>query len=138
MSSEKSAQQFFELNIKYSRMLEQAGDRVIMHGEDAVLYWLYAENRPLLSGEISGLMELSSGRTANILHSLEKKGLILREKNSPDRRQVSVRLTKEGEEQIKSRYAESICWYQALLDRLDEQDAEAFLRFAKQMLQCAD
>ena len=81
MVNREYAKRFFELNIQYNRMLEQAGTHVIVNGEDAALYWLYTEDKPLFSGELSQRMELSSGRVANILNSLEKKGMIVRERN---------------------------------------------------------
>lgn len=135
MTSEESAKRFFELNLQYNRMLEQAGTHVIVNGEDAVLYWLYAEDKPLLSGEISQRMELSSGRVANILNSLEKKGMIMRERNSADKRQVSVSLTTEGRKQIDSCYRECIRWCDNMLGKLKQKDVDTFLGLAEQILQ---
>lgn len=135
MSKEAAAKHFFELNLKYNRMLEHAGGQVITHGEDAVLYWLYVLDRPLLSGEISQLMELSSGRTANILNSLEKKGLVSRQRNSSDKRQVSVCLTEDGKKRIDICYQECIQWCGDILEKLAPTDVDTFLSLAEQILQ---
>jgi len=135
MTNESAAKLFFELNLKYNRMLEQAGERMITHGEDAALYWLYELNRPLLSGEISQLMKLSSGLTANILNRLEKKGLVSRERNSSDKRQVSVCLTKEGEKRIDTCYKDCIRWCGDTLEKLKPKDVDTFLYLAEQILE---
>lgn len=135
MISEQSAKQFFELNYKYNRMMEQAGSRAIVNGEEAVLYWLYTEERPLLSGEISRFMKLSSGRTANILNSLEKKGLISRERNSQDKRQVSVCLTEKGKKRIDTCYKECIQWCGDTLEKLAPKDVDTFLCLVEQILE---
>lgn len=135
MGNETAAKQFFKLNLKYSQMLEQAGGRVILHGEEAVLYWLYELDRPLLSGEISQLMKLSSGRTANILNSLERKGLVSRKRNSSDKRQVSVCLTKDGKRQIDTCYKECIRWCEDTLEKLAPKDVDRFLCLAEQILE---
>lgn len=135
MGNETAAKQFFKLNLKYSQMLEQAGGRVILHGEDAVLYWLYELDRPLLSGEISQLMKLSSGRTANILNSLERKGLVSRKRNSSDKRQVSVCLTKAGKSRIDLCYKECIRWCEDTLEKLAAKDVDHFLGLAEQILE---
>ena len=134
MSSTESAKRLFELNLLYTRKMEQSGDQVIMHGEDLILYLLFVEDGPLLSGELSKRMELSSGRTANILNSLEKKGLIRRKKDSADKRQVSVSLTPKGRRQIAALYEDCISWHQGILARVSEEDANDFLRISEQIL----
>ena len=134
MVNREYAKRFFELNIQYNRMPEQAGTQVIVNGEDAALYWLYTEDKPLFSGELSQRMELSSGRVANILNSLEKKGMIVRERNGADRRQVSVRLTEAGRKQIDSCYQECICWCENMLEKLEQKDVDTFLDLTEQIL----
>ena len=134
MSSADSAKRLFELNLLYSRKMEQSGDHVIMRGEDLILYLLLEEDGPLLSGELTKRMELTSGRTANILNSLEKKGLIRRKKDSADKRQVSVSLTSKGRKQITALYQDCIGWHQEILNEIGEKDANEFLRIAEQIL----
>lgn len=53
------------------------------------------------SGELADSMDLTSGRIANILKSLEKKDMIVREKAPGDKRYVIARLTDKGRDKIR-------------------------------------
>ena len=74
-----------------------------LQGEMKVLSFISVENRELLPGQISSSLEMTGGRIAGILRSLEKKGFITRRTDELDRRRVLVSITERGSSYIKSR-----------------------------------
>lgn len=74
-----------------------------LQGEMKVLSFISVEDRELLPGQISSSLEMTGGRIAGILRSLEKKGFITRRTDELDRRRVLVSITGRGSSYIKSR-----------------------------------
>ena len=71
-----------------------------LQGEMKVLsYIAIAEHEP---GQLSSALEMTAGRIAGILRSLEKKGYITRRTDIADRRRVLVSITEQGREYINS------------------------------------
>jgi DNA-binding MarR family transcriptional regulator len=67
--------------------------------EGMALCSLY-KTSPLSSGEIGGLLGLSSSNTSKVIASLEKKGLIERIIGTKDKRQMYFSLTADGKKLI--------------------------------------
>ncbi|MCM1525216.1 MAG: winged helix DNA-binding protein [Ruminococcus sp.] len=67
-----------------------------LQGEMRVLTFISHEEADILPGEIASGLEMTAGRIAGILRSLEKKGLIVRKTYDKDRRKVLVNITEEG------------------------------------------
>ena len=65
-------------------------------GEHGVIHALACSASPLTPSELATLGHLSSARVANVLRSLEEKGLVTREHSQADRRRVTVSLTADG------------------------------------------
>ena len=59
-------------------------------GEHGVIHALACSASPLTPSELATLGHLSSARVANVLRSLEEKGLVTREHSQADRRRVTV------------------------------------------------
>jgi len=57
---------------------------------------------PLCLGEIGEKILKSSGNMTTVVDNLEKRGLVRRERDQEDRRQILVHLTKEGESLIST------------------------------------
>ncbi len=99
-----------------------------LQGGQYILYFLYMRGEPVIPGEISNEMSISTARTAAALNNLESKGLISREINKNDRRQIFVTLTREGiklaEEHIEEFRQRTI----GLLKGLGEHDAKELVR----------
>lgn len=85
-------------NIEHS-FHEQYG---ICFNEAALLCALEQEEKPLSSGEISNILELSHSNTSKIISSAEKKGYLIRELGCEDRRHMYFILTEKGRELIRS------------------------------------
>lgn len=73
-----------------------------LQGEMKVLSFIAVSYRELLPGQLSSALEMTAGRIAGILRSLEKKGYITRRTDIADRRRVLVSITEQGREYIDS------------------------------------
>lgn len=74
-----------------------------LQGEMKVLSFINREDRELLPGQLSSSLEMTGGRIAGILRSIEKKGYITRRTDELDRRRVLVSITESGSRYIVSR-----------------------------------
>lgn len=79
------------------------GFEEFLRGEMKVLSFISREDRALLPGQLSSALEMTGGRIAGILRSLEKKGFITRKTDELDRRRVLVSITESGSRYILSR-----------------------------------
>lgn len=107
-------------------------------GENGVLHGLARSDRPLTPSELAEMGHLSSARVANVLRSLEEKGLVTREHSQVDRRRVTVSLTEAGRaehERRKEEFEELAC---AFLAQLGERDAQEILRILRRVNQTID
>lgn len=73
-----------------------------LQGEMKVLSYIAIAEHELLPGRLSSALEMTAGRIAGILRSLEKKGYITRRTDIADRRRVLVSITEQGREYINS------------------------------------
>lgn len=105
-----------------------------LRGEMAVLRLLSTENRPLLAGDISKGLGMTTSRIAAVLNSLEKKAMIVRGADADDRRRVVVRLTPEGEALCRARREMARRDFTWMLERLGEEDARRFTDLLKRVL----
>ena len=71
-----------------------------LQGEMKVLSYIHHENSEMLPGQLSSSLNMTAGRIAGILRSLEKKGYIIRRTDENDRRKVLVSITEKGCRQI--------------------------------------
>ena len=99
-----------------------------LRGELFALQFIAAHEGPVLPGEISDEMEISSARIAATLNSLERKGLITRRIDSNDRRRILVELTSEGVSQTKAHSHELLSNIMQMLSLLSEEDAREYVR----------
>lgn len=65
-------------------------------GEMAVIHAAYYAAGALTPSELAAQAHVSTARVANILRSLEEKGLVTRTHSTQDRRRVEVALTEDG------------------------------------------
>lgn len=107
-------------------------------GENGVLHGLARSSRPLTPSELAEMGHLSSARVANVLRSLEEKGLITREHSQVDRRRVTVSLTEAGRAEDERHKAEFERLASDFLAQLGEEDAHDMLRLLKRVNQTID
>lgn len=100
------------------------------HGESGVLQILLEnekDKKPLYSGDICAKMQLSSGRTALTLKSLELKRLIVRRADEKDKRRTLVKLTEKGKALAESTAKEVSAAVNKIVEKLGEQQAAEFI-----------
>ena len=103
-------------------------------GEEGVLSCLLHSDGSLLPGELAVKLDLTSGRIANILRSLESKGLIQRENVVQDGRKMRVFLTENGKVRAAQLEDDTLSQQQALMEHLGEEDAGEMLRLLEKCL----
>lgn len=100
------------------------------HGESGVLQILLENEKnkkPLSSGDICAKMQLSSGRTALTLKSLELKRLIVRRADEKDKRRILVKLTEKGKALAESTAKEVSAAVNKIVEKLGEKQAAEFI-----------
>ncbi len=100
------------------------------HGESGVLQILLENEKnkkPLSSGDICAKMQLSSGRTALTLKSLELKRLIVRRADEKDKRRTLVKLTEKGKAIAESTAKEVSAAVNKIVEKLGEKQAAEFI-----------
>ena len=100
------------------------------HGESGVLQILLdneKNKKPLSSGDICAKMQLSSGRTALTLKSLELKRLIVRRADEKDKRRTLVKLTEKGKALAESTAKEVSAAVNKIVEKLGEKQAAEFI-----------
>ena len=104
------------------------------HGESGVLQILLENEKnkkPLSSGDICAKMQLSSGRTALTLKSLELKRLIVRRADEKDKRRTLVKLTEKGKALAESTAKEVSAAVNKIVEKLGEKQAAEFKRVSR-------
>ena len=100
MDRNDTLEKLFDIHCRYSKEIKVLADQFYITGENGVLCHLHANGGRLSSGELAESMGLTSGRIANILKSLERKGLIQRKRDTKDKRHVIAVLTDHGRDRI--------------------------------------
>jgi len=102
-------------------------------GEMGTMLYLVIENDHAIVGDISKRLNLTSGRMASILKSLEKKDLIIKDQCETDKRQTIVSSTPKGQRLVEEHSKEVFSKTLNMLKFLGEEDAKAFIRINKRL-----
>jgi DNA-binding MarR family transcriptional regulator len=100
----------------------------VTQGEMALLGFLQAGGAPMAPTDLAEKLGLTTARIANILNSLERKGLVLRSHDATDRRRVEVSITSQGSALLRSNLDEAISGLSELVRELGIEDAREFAR----------
>ncbi len=99
------------------RLLEELAESDLTYSQMQALRYLHTHRRVTV-GDLADGLNISYPSATNMVHRLEKKGLIRRVANPRDRRQVGLALTTEG---------------QSLIERVDQERRQRFARILAQM-----
>jgi DNA-binding MarR family transcriptional regulator len=102
-------------------------------GEMQILAYLTREQEVATPTALSCHFHLSTARVANVLNSLEKKGLVQRQRDQRDHRKVYVCATPLGRETAIRGREKAICDLMGLLHALGEEDAAHLVRLTKRV-----
>ena len=97
-------------------------------GEMFALHYIAKQEAPVLPGEISDEMNVSSARIAQTLNNIEKKGWITRKIDPSDRRRILVELTPEGQKVDEAQRQCMLDKAIQMLSVLGEEDAKEYVR----------
>jgi DNA-binding MarR family transcriptional regulator len=97
-------------------------------GTSFVLSYLYYNGNKVLPSELSRMMNVTTSRVTAILNDMEEKNLITRSISTEDRRHVYVMLSDQGKRIVEKKLAQQQENIKRLVERLEEEDVEAFLR----------
>ena len=105
-----------------------------IRGEYGVLNCLCDSEEGASAGELCKKLHVVPGRMADILKSLEQKGLIVRAHAAGDRRVVKAMVTEKGREVSVVKRQEIREDYAGLFELLDENEVRELIRLLKIML----
>lgn len=100
----------------------------LSRGEMGTLLFLVKGHDHQSAGEIASRIDLTSGRMASLLKSLERKGLVTKKKDENDKRKTIVSSTKEGQATVYEHTKLVFNHINKLLRFLGEEDAKHFVR----------
>lgn len=105
-----------------------------IRGEYGVLNYLCDREDGVSAGELGKALHVVPGRMADILKSLEQKGMITRLHNAKDRRVVNAIITDEGRRVSMEKRQEIHDDYQGLFRILGENDVRELIRLLRIVL----
>lgn len=128
------ADELFYILSQLSKSPFQEHSRNFATGELAILFYLNKIQNGATAGDICNYMQVTTGRIASALNSLEKKKYIQRKSHDEDKRKVVVYITDSGREYIIEHYENGITLTQSVLDNLGEDDAKELIRLIKKTM----
>ena len=102
-------------------------------GEMGILIYLAFKKDGVTSGQLSEALQVSTGRVATALKTLEKKHLIVRNADTVDKRRVNVYITDRGKQSIIKKHNQAIEQMENSLRKLGEEDAKKFVELTKRL-----
>ncbi|MBT1167043.1 MarR family winged helix-turn-helix transcriptional regulator [Bifidobacterium simiarum] len=96
-------------------------------GELPALHMLAVSSTPLTPGRMSDTLGVSPGRVSAILDRLEKKGMVVRETDPSNRRNVLVSITDKGREVDHQSFTEIHNRFVRVFERMGEEHTRQFL-----------
>lgn len=130
----QTAQNFYLLfsNHKFRKVTDVLSDGV--SGMCVVLKILSDAQKELSAGDISDIFGVSTARTAVILNTLEKKGLISKSKSEEDARKTIVSITDEGRKTLEERKKILFFEIDKFLGKLDERETQELYNILQKLL----
>ena len=110
-----------------------SGRELHTRGEAAVLLHLHLKTTGTTPSTLAEALQLTSARIANILRSLESKGLIERVNDTVDRRRILVHLTEEGQGFVLRLRRTALDRAYQMLSALGPRDARELVRLMQRI-----
>lgn len=123
MDYSEISEELCQLHIRYAGAMSRVQRSLSANGEDGFLLWLDRRKERTCSSDISRHFHLTTGRVANVLRALEKKGFISRCQDPEDLRRVYVEITDRGRSYAQDCYQNMLQNHQSMLEAVGEADA---------------
>lgn len=122
--------ELIEVLRQYYYMKIPLGLENFMQGEMKVLSYIHytAGGGEIATGDIVSALDMTGGRVAGILHSLEKKGFISRRTDENDRRRIMVSPTPAGSDYVENGRELLRSRLSAIINAMGSESAENFIR----------
>jgi len=120
-----------ELMLNRGNALDLLG--LFSKGERFVLQFLSLRDEPVIPSTLSEALRSSTPRISALLGSLEKKGLVIREIDKTNRRNILVTLTPEGRSQVNNMKCDMYNRMTKVFTELGESDTKEFVRLMKRV-----
>ena len=132
MDAKAKAEEFFEIITERKKSLVEIPLNC-SQGETGTLLYLTFVKDGITPSELSERLGVSLPRIASVLNSLESKKLIKKTTASDDKRKTIVNITKTGEELLLNKKEEAINNIAKIIEKLDEEDINEYIRLAKKI-----
>ena len=122
--------ELIEVLRQYYYMKIPLGLENFMQGEMKVLSYIHytAGGGEIATGDIVSALDMTGGRVAGILRSLEKKGFVSRRTDENDRRRIMVSSTPAGSDYVKNGRELIRSRLSAIIYAIGSESAENFIR----------
>ena len=122
--------ELIEVLRQYYYMKIPLGLENFMQGEMKVLSYIHytAGGGEIATGDIVSALDMTGGRVAGILRSLEKKGFISRRTDENDRRRIMVSPTYVGSDYVENGRELLRSRLSAIINAMGSESAENFIR----------
>jgi len=123
--------------MKHGEHGKKTGD--MTEGEKSLLAELHqAFPKPMTPGDLSLKLRVGSGRIANALKTLERKGYVIRRSDKEDRRRTLVSLTDAGYAFIEDHIRKMKAFFSGLIAEYGARNYEEFLTRFEALIASAD
>lgn len=106
---------------------------IVPHGETGALLYLTFVKDGITSSELAEVLNVSLPRVVSIINSLESKNLVEKLTDKGDKRKTIVNITDIGKELVLSKKEEAINKLTRVIERLDEEEINQYIRLAKKV-----
>lgn len=132
MDAKAKAEEFFETIVKRKKSLIEIPLNCSQGETGALLHLTFVKNG-ITSSELAEILNVSLPRVVSLLNSLESKNLVEKLIDREDKRKTIVNITDVGKELVLSKKEEAINRITKVIEKLDEEDINQYIRLAKKI-----
>ena len=137
MDARIKAEEFFETIIKRKKSLIEI-PRNCSQGETGALLYLTFVKDGITSTELAEVLNVSLPRIVSLINSLETKKLVKKLVDKDDKRKTVIYITTDGKNLVQEKKEEAILKLTKVIEKLDEDDINEYIRLAKKISSIMD
>lgn len=132
MDAREKADEFFETIIKRKKSLIEI-PRNCSQGETGALLQLTFVKDGITATELAEVLNVSLPRVVSLINSLETKKLVKKLVDKDDKRKTVVYITQNGKKLVLEKKEEAILKLTKVIEKLEEEDINEYIRLAKKI-----
>ncbi len=137
MDAREKAEEFFEAIAQRKKTLIEIPLNCSQGETGTLLHLTFAKNG-ISSSELAEVLKVSLPRVASVVNSLESKKLIEKMVDSEDKRKTVIYITKNGKELVLAKKEEAINKITKIIEKLNEEDINEYIRLSKKIGKIVD